>query len=310
MTIGIGAGGIIGIALEDVAGTYQAPTKFIPIESESLAYQQDTQYRRPIRQSADIIGAVAGNAHIEGDISMEALEDCILYFLHTARATAVKSGVDPNWTYTFTPNANATPAKTMSITVVRNGITFGYTGCVVSSFTISIEDGMLKFSATMQGLDEETDAVPVPVWPTTTPFAAGQYSLQIPTAAQVFDADTFEFQVEDNAEAQFRLKSTGRGASFISFGERNVTVSTERDFQDRDEYELFKSVTSGSLTLLASKGTNNSVQIDVPTTIKDSYEVNLGGQGDLVRASVSYNGVIDGTGKSYQITVKSQEVIV
>lgn len=108
---------------------------------------------------------------------------------------------------------------------------------------------------------------------------------------------------------QYRLKSTGRGGSFVSYGERNVTASTERDFQDRIEYDLFKSVTSGSLTLLASKGTNNSVQIDLPATIKDSYEVALGGQGDLVRGSVSYQGVIDATGKSYQITVKCQEVI-
>lgn len=310
MTVGIGAGGIIGIALETTSGTYEAPTKYIPIESESLSYKQDTQYRRPIRQSADIIGAVAGNAHIEGDISMEALEDCILYFLYAARATAVKSGADPDWIYTFTPNANATPAKTMSITVVRNGIAFGYTGCVVSSFKISVEDGMLKFSATLQGTDEDSETVPTPVWPTTVPFAAGQYSVQIPTATQVFDADTFEFQVEDNAEAQFRLKNTGRGASFISFGERNVTVSTERDFQDRTEYELYKSVTSGSLTLLASKSATNSIEINVPTTIKDSYEVALGGQGDLIRASVSYQGIIDATGKSYQIVVKSQEVIV
>jgi len=310
MTVGIGAGGIIGVALETVAGTYEAPTKFVPVESESLQYQQDTQLRRPIRQSADIIGAVAGNAHIEGDVGMEALEDCIVYFLHAARVTIAKTGADPDFTYTFTPNANATPSKTMSITIVRNGITFGYTGCVVSSFTISISDGMLKFSASIQGLDENTETAPTPTWPTTVPFAAGQYSLQIPTASQIFDADTFEFQVEDNAEVQYRLKSTGRGGSFVSFGERNVTVSTERDFQDRTEYDLYKSVTSGSLTLLASKGAANSVQIDVPATIKNSYEVALGGQGDLIRGSVSYQGVIDGTGKSYQITVKCQENII
>jgi hypothetical protein len=148
MTYGTGAGGFLGVALETTSGTYVAPAKFVPIESESLTMTEDTQWRRPIRQSADIIGGVAGNQHVEGDISMEALEDCVLYFLYAARATAVKTGTT-NLTYTFTPNANATPAKTMSITVVRNGQVFGYVGCVVSSFTFTIEDGLLKFNMTI-----------------------------------------------------------------------------------------------------------------------------------------------------------------
>ena len=309
MSVGIGAGGLMGVALETTPGTYQAPTKFVPFESESLQWQQDTQWRRPIRQTADIVGGVPGNAHVEGDIELEALEDCILYFLYATRATVVKSGTTPNWIYTFTPNPNAVPTKTMSITVVRNGVVFGYVGCIVSSFTISIEDGMLKFKCSIVGLDEATQTVPTATWPTTTPFSAGMYSVQIPTATQVFDADTFEFQVEDNADPQYRLKSSGRGASFVAFGERNVTCNVERDFADRTEYDLFKSVTASSLTLLASKGVNNSVQIDMPATIRDTYEVGLSGQGDLVRGSIAYQGVLDATGKSYQLTIKAQETI-
>src|SRR5882757_444073 len=37
-------------------GTYTAPTKFIPFMSETLTSVQATTWRRPIRQSADIIG--------------------------------------------------------------------------------------------------------------------------------------------------------------------------------------------------------------------------------------------------------------
>jgi hypothetical protein len=43
-------------------------------------------------------------------------------------------------------------------------------------------------------------------------------------------------------------------------------------------------------------------------SIKDTYEVALGGQGDLVRANVNYMGVLDtGTQRSYQLTMKTLE---
>ena len=141
------------------------------------------------------------------------------------------------------------------------------------------------------------------------PFGAGSYTIEIPTGSTVLDTDTFEFSVEDNAEAQFRLKSTGRGAQFIKYGERASTLTVERDFQDRTDYDLFKSVTSQSVSLTASKGVNNSIAILAPVAIKDTYAVGLSGEGDLVRASIAYQNIIDGTGKSWQITIKTQEDI-
>src|SRR3954469_20170202 len=110
MSAGTGAQGFIGIAVETTPGTYLAPTLYVPINSESITYQQDTTWRRPIRQSADIVGAVMGNAHVEGDISMEAFEDVVATMLRAARASYVKSGTTPNFTYIFTATPNAIPA--------------------------------------------------------------------------------------------------------------------------------------------------------------------------------------------------------
>lgn len=79
--------------------TYTAPTKFFPFNSESLTSPQATVWRRPIRQSADIIGAVPGNFNIEGDIVMEALEDVVPYFLMASRTAVTKVDASPNYTY-------------------------------------------------------------------------------------------------------------------------------------------------------------------------------------------------------------------
>lgn len=308
MSVGLGGGGFLGIAIETTPGTYLAPTKFVPIQNETLQYMQETIWRRPIRQSVDIIGAVDGDVHVEGDIEMEAFEDVVAVMLYAARTTQQKTGTT-NFTYVFKGSAAATPVKTLSITIVRNGIVYGYTGCVLSSFTFSIEDGLLMFKCAILGLDEAVQSVPTPTWTAQTPFGAGKYSVEIPTATPVTDTDNFEFEVDDNGEPQFRLKNTGRGAQFIAFGERSVTLSVERDFESRADYDAFKALTSQSITMTASKGVNNSIALLIPASIKDEYEVGLEGEGDLVRAKVKYNGVIDGSGDAYTITVKCQEDI-
>lgn len=308
MAAGIGASGILGLAVETVPGTYVPPTKFVPFMSESLITSQETVWRRPIRQSADILGAVPGNFHMEGELSMEALEDIVLYFLAASRTAIVKTGTTPNFIYTVTPTSAGVATKTLSITIVRNGIVFGYTGVTTSSFTFSISDGLLMFDVSLMGRDEAVQSVPTPTWPTSTPFGAGQYSIEFPTATPVTDTDTFEWSVEDNAEPQFRLKSTGRGANFIKYGERNATMSAERDFDSRTDYDAFKALTGQSVTITASRGINNSISLVAPAAIKDSYEVTAPGQGDIVRASVTYQLVMDATGKSWEITLKTQEV--
>jgi hypothetical protein len=156
MAYGVGAGGILGISLETTSGTYVAPVKFIPFNNESLMYQQDTNFRRAIRQSPDVTYAVPGNAHVEGDIEMDATEDVVTWFMYASRMDVVKTGAGPNYVYTGTPNSNATPAKTASITIVRNGVVFGYTGCVVGSFTFGLDDGTMTYNVSIQGNDEAT----------------------------------------------------------------------------------------------------------------------------------------------------------
>lgn len=290
-------------------GVYAAPVKFIPFMSESLTSVQSTIWRRPIRQSADIIGAVPGNFNVEGDISIEAMEDCVVYFLYGSRSAVVKTGTT-NYTYTFTPTANAIPGRTMSITVVRNGIVFGFTGCVVASQTFTVEDGIMMYNVSILGQDEAVQTAPTPTWPTTVPFGAGQYSIEIPTATPVLDTDTFEWTIDDSAEVQFRLKSTGRGAQFTKYGERSVTLSLERDFESRTDFDAFKALTAQDISIIASKGANNSISLNTPVTIKDTYEVQNSGQGDLVRASIAYNAVINVSGVSYTITLKTQENVL
>ncbi len=307
MTYGIGAAGIIGVAFETVVGTYVAPTKYIPILNETLEYKEMNNYRRPIRQSAAQIGVVSGDFDIEGTITMESTEDTCLYFTECSRATGVKTG-STNFTYTYTPTSVAVAARTMSITVVRNGVVFAYTGCTVTKQTFTVNNNILEYDVDVIGLTEATQSLPTATWPTTVPYGPGSWNVQIPNGTTVTDMDTFSLSIDDAAGANYRLKNA-RGAAFVSFGERTIQMTASRDFLDATDYNAFKAVTAQRLTIGVAAGANNAITFDVFNGIKDVYQVPLSGQGDLIRASITYNSTLDGSGSEYDIIYKTQEVI-
>ena len=305
----IGASGILGIAPEVISGTYVPPTKFVPFDSESLKWTQENTERRPIRNTPSLVGMVRGNGHVEGEISFDVTVDVLVWFLLASRCTYTTTGTAPTLTYKFVPAPVAVPTKSLSITVKRGNEVSGYTGCVVSSFTLTVDSsGSFKASISIIGAAEATQAGALtPVWPTALPFGAGMYSVQIPTATQVFDTDTYEFAVEDNAEAQNRLKTT-LGAQFVKFGENNSTVKVERDFENRADLDKYKALTATSLTFEATQGTDK-VTILTPVAYINSYEYGLSSVGDLVRASIEYQCAINAAGNSFELTVVTSEVL-
>lgn len=306
MALGIGASGILGIAREVTPNTYVAPEKYIPFKSESMKFSFDQTERDEIRNTPSISGMTMGDGKVEGSIKFPAFPDVLVYLMAASRYSVVKTGATAPYTYAYTPAPIAIPTKTLSITITRGTETSGYVGCVVAGLTFSIEDGKLMVEAKIIGTAEASQATPTPVWPTTVPFSTGMFNLQIPTATQIFDADTYEFAVEDNASANNRIKNT-IGAQFVNFGQHAVSVKTARDFVNRAEFDQYKSMTAKSTTLIATNGASNSITLTMPVSIIKSYEYNLGGISDLIRASIEYAGVNNASGVSDTITIVTSE---
>lgn len=307
--VGIGASGVIGVAFETTPGTYVAPTKFFPIKSESLKKTQDVLQRRILRGIVDINGTVQGNTTVEGDIEMEAYEDAFVWFLAASRCSVVKTGTNPNYIYTVKGTHNAEPVngRTLSIAVVRNGVVFGYTGCIVGSQEWSLDDGLLVHKFSIQGMDEAVQTNPTASYTAVSAFGPGMYTYNIAGTATC-DMDSISFSINDNATPEHRICS--RGPRFLRWGERETTATLERDFIDRTDYDAYLAQTAQSLEFIASKGANNSMSIKIPVAQKDKYEVGLSGQTDLIRASIDYIGVYDATTTAaWEIVVKTQESI-
>jgi hypothetical protein len=278
----------------------------MPIYDENLQYKQGGKQRRPIRQVADVIGVAAGPSWVEGEITMEVLPDCLPFWLYVSRNSVTKTGSGP-YTYTCTPSHVGsgtinTGKGSASLTIVRNDIVFGYVGCVVTGMEFTIDEQVLMVKISILGFNEAVQTSPTPTWPTTVPFQAGQYDLSV-GGSTVTDTDSFTFSVDDSGEPQHRIRNS-RIPTAIKWGERSLSCKLERDFENRTEYDAFKSYTSNAIALDCVQDANNRVTITLPANIKENWDLGLSGQGDIVRSSIDYVPIYNpGTSKAYEIVV-------
>jgi hypothetical protein len=260
---------------------------------------------------------VPGNVASTGTITMECFDDVIVYYLYAMRMSIVRTGPTGgnNYTYVCTPTSVAVfPTRTLSITIVRNQQVFGYVGCVVHKLTLAIQNTLLQMDVDVMFQNEAAQALPTPTWNTSTPYGPGLWNIGIPTGTQVFDMDTFSFSIDEAGANQYRLKNTGpnagRGAQYISLGERTVAMTATRDFFDRTDYNAYQAGAAQSMTIQAQKSAVNFVQFQMNSTFKSAMQTVLAAQGDIIRSSLTYDSTVDTSGNAAVITVGTQELIV
>lgn len=324
MPAGLGGGGKVGLAFETTMGTYVAPTIFVPILSESLIYREEKYYSEQIRQQTMVSDQKPGYYHVEGDIEMEVDPTNHPYWLYASRHTPSKTGAGP-YVYEFVPStagsastaAGAATPKTLSITVVRNGVVFGYTGCVVGNFEYSIEDAVLRCTMTVLGLAEATQAAPSPSWSAPDLLGADAHRVYVAAAAAsptfgaaVTDFNGFTFRANHNAEAQNRIRAD-RQASYISFGMTEAEIESELDFIDKVEYDNFKNSVKKAYKLESTNGgatfaaATSGILLQGNNVSYDTYDVALEGLSDLIMAGFTGRMIGITGGDAYEIHVKS-----
>jgi hypothetical protein len=124
------------------------------------------------------------------------------------------------------------------------------------------------------------------------------------------DFNGFTFSANHNAEPQNRIVAN-RAATYVSFGETEANVTTELDFVSKTEYDNFKAATTKAIKLesigdaVAYATSANAVQIQVNRAAYDTYEIGMGGIGDLIMAGFTARSLGIATGVPYWIEVKT-----
>jgi hypothetical protein len=329
MPAGLGGGNYLFIALETTMGSYLDPTTvggvFVPYLTESLAYQEDKYYSAQIRQSTVVSEVEQSYYSVSGDITMEVDCQFLPYFMHCSRHAIAKTGAGP-YTYTYTPSsagsastaASGNVPRTASITVVRNGVGFGYAGCVMGGYEFTIEDGVLRVTFNVLGLSEnDAGGLGTPTWTDARIHGAAAHSIYVAASgtAPTFGAadltfNGYTFTANFNAAAQNRIRAD-RSASYISYGESEITYSTELDFLNKTEYNNFKNASTRAIRLESNEDNasyataTRALRIDINRSAYDTYDLGSPAIGDLVMAGVTGRVIGIAGGNPYSIAVKS-----
>lgn len=327
MPAGLGGGGYLAFTFETTYGSFlpasTAGTVFIPIISENLHYVEDAYYSPQIRQQTVESSREQGAYHVEGDVVMEADANFLPYLLYCARHSITKGGSAP-YTYDFTPSqagsattaASGATQRSASISVIRNGVVFGYAGCTVNTIQITIDGGILKCTFGIMGTSEQTGAAGTPSWSAPSLFGDAAHSIYVDAAGLTpafaspdLTFNGFTCDINYNAAAQNRINAT-RAAAYISYGATEATYTTELDFMSRTEYDNMKNNTRRAIKLESLKGgatyalSTEAVQVTFFNSAYDTYEVGLGGIGDLIMAAVTGRALAIAGGSPFKISVK------
>lgn len=332
MPAGLGGGGWVALTFEAVNGTYLPPdtagTVWIPVNSETLAYTETHYFSPQIRQQTIESDAKSGYYSIAGDIVVDVDMNTLPYLLYCSRHTITKTGSVAPWTYKFVPSqagssstaGSGAVARTASITVVRNGIGFGYAGCVVNTMNFTLNAGVLQATLGIIGLSEATpgSGVPgTPTWVAPSLFGADAHSVYVdaagtsPTFASAdLTHEGFTADINYNAAPQNRVNAA-RSASYVSYGMTDATYSSTLDFLDKTEFTNFKNLTFRAVKLESLKGgtpfsaATEAFQLIMYKTTYETYPVNLSGMGDLIMAQVTGKAIGIAGGDPFAITLKS-----
>jgi hypothetical protein len=325
----IGANGAVWIGLETVYGTPVDPTAagvgvWMPIMDENLVYTEAKYYSEQIRQQAVVSDVEQAYYHVAGNLHFEVDAHYLPYLMYASRHTTAKTGAGTPWTYTSTPaglGATYPGAGTktgFSCYILRDGIGFLYSGCVVNDWSFTINNGVLECTAGILGLAEQDPATNVPTtsWVDASLFGASAHSVYVDTAGLTPTFATrnltfngYTFHVNHNGEAQNRIQPT-RSANYIKYGVTDVEVTSELDFLDKTEYTNFKNATLRAIRLVSIKpgglaGTfaaaTEGVQITVYRSAYDQYDVSLRSMADIVAATVTMKGLNISGGTAYKI---------
>lgn len=331
MPAGLGGGGSVYIALEPIMGTLVPPTAaggvWCPIISEDLEYREDKYYSPQIRQQTIVSDVQSSYYHVEGSIVIEADPNFAPYFMYASRHLISKVGSAGSFTYRVTPGSQGsaasagtgTVARTLSITIVRNNVAFGYAGCVVNTWEETIENGVLRWNLGILGISEADAGNGTPTWVDPVLFGADAHSIFVDSAgtappfagAFTTNFNGWTFRSDFNGSAQNRIQPL-RSASYIAYGETIASYETELDFIDKTDYTNMKNNTTRSIKKESIKPGGSTwatcdtgLRTTVYRTSFDNYVVNLAGMGDLIMARVTGRAVGIAGGAAYAIECKS-----
>lgn len=297
--------GQVGFAVETVAGTRQAPTKWAEVLSESLTAGRKTLRSMAIggggafRRNYTLLGQEPG-----GQIVMEGSPENIGNMLRLALGTPVTTGAGP---YTHTFNWLLTnPLPTATFQVGRTDIggavrPFDYVGMMVNTWELGIAPNeYVKMTYDLAGRSAVTNqTLATPTWPTLTPWSSIVASLTILGTTESFDS--LSIKGDNKLDISDVVSGTNPGQRRVrQAGGPSITGSFAQDFEDMSQYTAFVAGTVGDLTLVLDNGASARLTITGRVQYVEDNSPALTGPDAIIKQSIPFAFVRDGANTDAQ----------
>lgn len=298
MAIGSTISGQVGFAIETVAGTRQAPTKWAEVNSEGLVSGQ-----KFIRRNAIGGGSAVNRPQTKigqepaGPIVMDAAAENIGSMLKLAFGTPATTGVGP-YTHTFAWLLT-TPLPTATFQVGRptaaGTVTpWDYVGMMVNTWEMSVQpDAYVTMSYDLAGRRVVTDqTLATPTWPTLTPWTSFHATLSMMGGVECFDSLTI--RGDNKLDMSAVVCGTNPGERRIRQAGRPMLGGTfDQDFEDMTMWTAFQAGTVGDLVLTLNAGATATLVITGRVQYVEDQTPTMGGPEQILKQSMPFEFVRD-----------------
>lgn len=328
-----GLGAQIGVATEETYGTFKAPTRFYPFESESLALTKNYVKSSGLRagrlsQASTLHRATTRTA--AGDFSIELFDQgtgILFNQLHGETITPVKIEEKSKLLFKQVHKIGLTDpfAKSMTVQVGRPDVTgttraFSYLGCKVTEMKISVDAGGLAMvSVSVDGMDEKTgEALATPTYNATTlPYTFQQMVCNIGGAEAAFVRSiTITISVGQNTD-RYNLGNAGTKDAPIVNDLLAVTADATLEFSGLTDHERFTKEQLKELVLVGTgaepgaeaKGDNFLANFKMAAAKQVSSSPTVNGP-DIITQDVSFECLDNFTAPPLEAEILSTDTTV
>lgn len=328
MSVRSGLGAQLGVATEEAYGTYKAPTRFFPFESESLSLEKNyikTAGLRAGRLSQAKNLHRATTRSVGGDFSINFFDQgmgILLNQLHGETVTPTKIEEKSKRVYKQTHKIGTSDpfAKSLTIEVGRPDVEgtvqpFSYTGCKIVEFKLSIDAGGVGMvSVSIDGQDQSTEEElgEATYDADALPYTFQEMGLTFGGSEMAF-ARNIEIAVAiaQNTE-RYNLGNSGVKDTPIVNDLLAVTASGTFEFSSLTSHNRYLEETTGKLVLTGTgaeigseRETFKSV-FTMPTAKQVSSSPVVGGP-DIVTEDITFECIDNGTEAPLTVEILSTD---
>lgn len=313
MAVRSGLAAQLGVATEETYGTYKAPSRFLPFESEGISLEKNyikTAGLRAGRLSQAKNLHTATTRTVAGDFSTEFFNQgmgILLNQLHGETVTPTKIEEKSAYKQVHKIGTSDPFGKSMTVQVGRpdNAGTvrpFSYLGCKVTEFKVSIDaNGVAMLSVSVDGADEVTaeSLGSASYSATAAPFDFTQMVLKAGGSelAYVRNVD-ISVAIGQNTE-RYHLGNEGTKDTPIVNELLGVTASATLEFSGLTDHERYKKAETTELVLTGTGATivealKFKSVFTMPAAKQVSSSPVVGGP-DVITQDVTFECLDDGT---------------